>query len=64
VLEKAGLISRGREAQWRPCKIDPTGIERIGKWVDQYRGLWDERFGRMDSYLAALTKGKPNAPRQ
>jgi DNA-binding transcriptional ArsR family regulator len=64
VLEKAGLISRGREAQWRPCKIEPEGIERVDRWVDQYRALWDDRFGRMDEYLSTLTKGKPDGPRQ
>lgn len=64
VLERAGLISRGREAQWRPCRIEPEGIARVAGWVEQYRGLWDDRFGRMDDYLATLTKGKPDGPRQ
>ena len=61
VLERAGLISRGREAQWRPCKIETGALERVDDWVGHYRALWDGRFDRMDGYIAALTKGEPNA---
>ena len=61
VLERAGLISRGREAQWRPCKIETGALERVDDWVGHYRALWDGRFDRMDGYIAALTKGVPNA---
>ena len=61
VLERAGLISRGREAQWRPCKIEKAALVRVDDWVGHYRALWDGRFDRMDGYIAALTKGEPNA---
>jgi DNA-binding transcriptional ArsR family regulator len=61
VLEHAGLISRGREAQWRPCRIETAALERVDDWVGHYRALWDGRFDRMDSYIAALTKGEPDA---
>ena len=61
VLERAGLISRGREAQWRPCKLETEALERIDGWVGQYRRIWQGRFDRMDGYIAALTKGEPDA---
>ena len=61
VLEQAGLISRGREAQWRPCRIETTALKRVDGWVGKYRKLWDGRFDRMDSYISALTKGEPDA---
>lgn len=61
VLEKAGLISRGRDAQWRPCRIETGALERVDDWVGEYRRLWDKRFDRMDAYIAELTKGNPDA---
>ncbi len=61
VLEQAGLISRGREAQWRPCRIETQALERVDDWVGHYRGLWEGRFDRMDRYIATLTKGDPDA---
>jgi DNA-binding transcriptional ArsR family regulator len=61
VLEQAGLISRGREAQWRPCKIETASLERIDDWMGHYRKLWDRRFDRMDDYISSLTKGTPDA---
>jgi DNA-binding transcriptional ArsR family regulator len=61
VLEQAGLISRGREAQWRPCKLETEALERIDDWVGQYRRIWESKFDRMDAYIAALTKGEPDA---
>jgi DNA-binding transcriptional ArsR family regulator len=61
VLERAGLISRGRDAQWRPCRIETAALERLDDWVGHYRALWDGRFDRMDRYIAALTKGEPDA---
>lgn len=61
VLEKAGLISRGRDAQWRPCRIETEALERVDDWVGAYRRLWDRRFDRMDAYIAELTKGNPDA---
>jgi DNA-binding transcriptional ArsR family regulator len=53
-LEQAGLITRGREAQWRPCKIEPVGFKNVDDWLEQYRKLWEERFDRLDAYLQEL----------
>jgi DNA-binding transcriptional ArsR family regulator len=54
VLEKAGLISRGRDAQWRPCKLEPQALKRVDSWLERYRRLWEERFDRMEEYLREL----------
>ena len=64
VLEKAGLISRGRDAQWRPCKLEAAPLEEIHGWVGAYRKFWDKSFDRMDAYLADLQKGNADAPKQ
>lgn len=64
VLETAGLISRGRDAQWRPCRIETGALEQVDGWVATYRRLWTGKFDRMDAYLAEIQKGKPNGPRQ
>src|SRR6266568_937959 len=61
VLESAGLISRSRTAQWRPCKIDAGPLKNIATWVERYRCLWDESFDRMDEYLNELQTGDTNA---
>lgn len=54
VLENAGLISRGREAQWRPCRIEPEGLKEVADWVSEYTKIWEERFDRLDAYLKTL----------
>jgi DNA-binding transcriptional ArsR family regulator len=54
VLERAGLISRGREAQWRPCRIKPGGLKEVDRWLEHYRRFWDESFDRLDGYLRQL----------
>ena len=54
VLERAGLIARGREAQWRPCRIQPDALREVDGWLDEYRRLWEERFDRLDAYLQKL----------
>ena len=54
VLERAGLITRGREARTRPCRLNPRGLRHAADWVEQYRRLWDERLDRLDSYLQTL----------
>ena len=64
VLEQAGLISRGRDAQWRPCRIETGALEQLDGWVGRYRKLWQGKFDRMDAYLAELTKGKPDGTQQ
>ena len=54
VLESAGLITRGREAQWRPCKIEPKALKPVDEWLENYRRLWEERFDRLEEYLGEL----------
>jgi DNA-binding transcriptional ArsR family regulator len=51
VLERAGLIARGREAQWRPCRIEPRALKNIDDWLNHYRRFFDESFDRLDAYL-------------
>jgi DNA-binding transcriptional ArsR family regulator len=54
VLERAGLIARGREAQWRPCRIEPRALKDIDDWLNHYRRFFDESFDRLDAYLQEL----------
>ncbi|MBK8398175.1 MAG: helix-turn-helix transcriptional regulator [Leptospiraceae bacterium] len=54
VLEKAGLITRGKEAQWRPCQLKAEPLEEANNWIDQYRKFWEDRFDRLDEYLKEL----------
>ena len=54
VLEKAGLITRGREAQWRPCKIEPQALKGVDDWLERYRRFWEEKLDRLDDYLRTL----------
>jgi DNA-binding transcriptional ArsR family regulator len=54
VLERAGLIARGRAAQWRPCRIEPDALKDVDDWLEEYRRLWDERLDRLGDYLKAL----------
>jgi DNA-binding transcriptional ArsR family regulator len=54
VLERAGLIERGRNAQYRPCRIRPEGLATASGWLDEYRQLWEDRFSRLDDYLKGL----------
>ncbi len=54
VLERAGLITRGREAQWRPASLDPEPLKEAAGWLDDYRRFWDESFDRLDDYLREL----------
>jgi DNA-binding transcriptional ArsR family regulator len=54
VLERAGLITRGREAQWRPCRIEVEALKPVDEWLENYRRLWEERFDRLDAYLREL----------
>jgi DNA-binding transcriptional ArsR family regulator len=57
VLEKAGLISRGREAQWRPCKLELQKLRAVDDWLAFYRRFWEESFDRMATYLDELREG-------
>jgi DNA-binding transcriptional ArsR family regulator len=61
VLQKAGLVAQGREAQWRPCRITPAPLAEVADYVDQYRELWEQRLDRLEDYLARLQRAKPRA---
>ena len=54
VLQKAGLISQGRAAQWRPCRITPAPLEEVADFVEEYRELWERRLDRLEVYLSGL----------
>lgn len=56
VLERAGLISRGRDAQWRPCRLEAAPLENASEWIERYRKIWDERFDRLDQQIKKLQK--------
>jgi DNA-binding transcriptional ArsR family regulator len=56
VLEHAGLITRGRHAQFRPCTIDAAPLALLADWAEQYRHIWDDRFDRMDNYVRTLQR--------
>lgn len=68
VLEKAGLITKGREAQWRPCRLNAEALKDAVGWMEQYRVFWEESFDRLEEYLKSVsaasivkkTKGKKN----
>jgi DNA-binding transcriptional ArsR family regulator len=61
VLERAGLIARGREAQWRPCRIEPTPLKDVDDWLEGYRRFWEESFDRLDHYLQELQASEKQA---
>src|ERR1700744_4888479 len=61
VLEHAGLIARGREAQWRPCRLEAAPLRDIADWVEHYRRFWEESFDRLDEYLCEL-QAAPSIP--
>jgi DNA-binding transcriptional ArsR family regulator len=58
VLERAGLIARGREAQWRPCRLEAGPLKDASDWLDGYREFWEQSLGRLDDYLHELTTTK------
>lgn len=62
VLEKAGLITKSRDAQWRHCKLNGEPFKEMADWIEHYRVFWEESFDRLDEYLKTLTdkKGKKN----
>ncbi|MDE0801761.1 MAG: metalloregulator ArsR/SmtB family transcription factor [Acidimicrobiales bacterium] len=62
VLERAGLVTRGRRQQFRPCALDVGPLRAVASWADQYREIWDERFDRMDSALDQLAPTEDDAP--
>src|ERR1700692_335714 len=65
VLERAGLIARSREAQWRPCRLEAAPLRGIAAWVENYRRYWEQNFDRLDDYLLELQrKGKKHGRRK
>src|SRR5687767_4299417 len=56
VLERAGLIARRRDAQWRPCRIEASPLKEVADWAERYRHVWEERLDRLDSYLKQINK--------
>ncbi len=65
VLERAGLITRGRHAQYRPCALDAAPLAEVADWTEQYRSIWEARFDQLDDYLTQLTEhtDSPTTPR-
>ena len=61
VLERAGLVARGREAQWRPCHLEPAPLKAVADWAEQYRHIWEGRLDRLDSYLHQLQAARGSA---
>ena len=62
VLERAGLIARGREAQWRPCQLEAGPLKDVALWVEHYRHFWEQSFDRLDAYLVELKRNKKRKP--
>ena len=58
VLERAGLVAKGREAQWRPCRIEAGPLKNVADWAERYRHLWEGRLDRLDTYLQQLKTKK------
>ena len=54
VLQRAGLVSQSRSAQWRPCRLETAPLQTAAEWVERYRRIWEERFGQLDEYLVKL----------
>lgn len=54
VLENAGLISRGRDAQWRPARLETKPLDDVAEWIERYRRIWEDRLDRLDQYLAEV----------
>jgi DNA-binding transcriptional ArsR family regulator len=54
VLEHAGLITRGREAQWRPCRIETQALKEVDDWLERYRRIWEERLDRLEDYIKTI----------
>ena len=64
VLERAGLIARGREAQWRPSRLDAGPLKEVAAWVENYRQYWEESFDRLDEYLKEVQTKSPKQTEQ
>jgi DNA-binding transcriptional ArsR family regulator len=57
VLERAGLISRGREAQWRPCRLEADSLREASEWVERYRRFWESSYDKLDAHLKRMMRG-------
>jgi len=64
VLERAGLIARGRDAQWRPCRLEAAPLKEVAEWTERYRAVWEQRFDRLDAYLQELKATEKRHGRQ
>lgn len=69
VLEKAGLITKTKDAQRRPCKLNPAGFKEVAEWMEQVKAMWEESFDRLEEYLKTVTnppvaEGTPDGPRE
>jgi DNA-binding transcriptional ArsR family regulator len=65
VLERAGLITRGRDAQWRPCRLEPRPLKSAADWLEHYRVFWEQSLDRLEGYLSELQgKEKPRGRKQ
>ncbi|EMY77762.1 toxin-antitoxin system, antitoxin component, ArsR family [Leptospira weilii serovar Ranarum str. ICFT] len=64
VLERAGLISRGREAQWRPSRLEAGPLKEAADWIDEYRQIWETRLDRLDEYLRELQQKETNQKKE
>jgi DNA-binding transcriptional ArsR family regulator len=64
VLERAGLIARGREAQWRPCRLQAAPLKEVADWTERYREIWEQRFDRLETYLQQLNSKEKNHGRR
>jgi DNA-binding transcriptional ArsR family regulator len=60
VLERAGLITQGQKAQYRPCTLDPTPLKEISNWTEQYRHIWEARFDQLEAYINQLNNKENN----
>ena len=60
VLQRAGLVSQVRKAQWRPCRLEPAPLKEVADWVERYRRIWDERLSQLDAYLTELQAKEKN----
>jgi DNA-binding transcriptional ArsR family regulator len=64
VLQRAGLIARGREAQWRPCRLEAAPLQGIADWIEHYRRFWEESLDRLDAYLENVKAAKKPGPKK
>ena len=62
VLERAGLVTKSRDAQWRPCRLNGTPLKDVSNWMEQYRQFWEESFDRLDAYLKTVTTNQQRKP--